>query len=209
MSRYTGPSCKLCRREGEKLFLKGARCESQKCAITRKNYIPGIHGGQRKRFTKLSEYAKQLREKQKAKRIFGLSEKQFHLYYEKADNIGGITGDNLLVLLERRLDNAVYRSGLADSRAQGRQMVNHGLVTLNGKKVTIPSIIVQPGDKFAVKDKTKSSKLFENKIKQKDQSPKWLEVDLKNLSAEVKMLPDHDDIESSIESQLIVEFYSK
>jgi small subunit ribosomal protein S4 len=209
MARHTGPVCRLCRREGEKLFLKGARCEGQKCTLLKKNYIPGLHGGIRKFGGKMSEYAKQLREKQKAKRIFGISEKQFRIYYGKADKATDITGDALLKLLETRLDNAVYRAGMADSRAQARQIVSHGLVRVNGKKVTVPSILLKVDDKFEVKDKSKGSKIFDEIKKKKDASPKWLEVDLKNLSVEAKMLPDKEDIEASINSQLIVEFYSK
>lgn len=209
MARYAGPSCRLCRREGEKLFLKGVRCEGQKCALTRKNYIPGMHGGTRKFGGKMSEYARQLREKQKAKRIFGMSEKQFRSFYEKAAKLSDVTGEALLKLLELRLDNAVYRAGLAESRTMGRQIVGHGLIRLNGKRVITPSIILKVGDKFEVRTKSKGSKLFENLKKKKDVSPKWLEVNLPDLSAEVKILPDKDDIESSIENQLIVEFYSK
>ncbi|MBU1992695.1 MAG: 30S ribosomal protein S4 [Patescibacteria group bacterium] len=208
MARNTGPVCRLCRREGEKLFLKGARCEGQKCALVRKNYIPGAHGGKRS-FKKLSEYAKQLREKQKAKRIFGIAEKQFHIYYERAEKMDDITGDALLKLLEERLDNVLYRAGFAESRAMARQLASHGLVKLNGRKVTVPSITLKVGDKFEVVEKSKSAKMFEPLKKKKDTSPKWLEVDLPNLKAEVTKLPGKDDIDSSIESQLIVEFYSK
>lgn len=209
MSRYIGPSCRLCRREGEKLFLKGARCEGQKCALTRKSYIPGMHGMTKKFGNKMSEYGKHLREKQKARRIFGLSERQFHNLYNKASKSSAATGETFLKLLELRLDNATYRAGFADSRAMARQIVSHGLIRLNGKRVTVSSIQLKVGDKFEINGKKKDSKMFETAKKRKDTSPKWLVTDLKMLSAEVKALPSKEDFEPSIDSQLIVEFYSK
>lgn len=208
MSKYTGPKCRLCRREGTKLYLKGERCETQKCAMIRKNYAPGMHG-QKGGFGKKSEYAKQLREKQKAKRIFSISEIQFREYYNKASKITGITADEILTLLETRLDNVVYRAGLASSRSQARQIVGHGLISLNGHSVTIPSIQVKIGDKFIIADKYKDSPLFAETAKRKPSNPKWLETDLKNLSGSMIRAPEKSELESSIAGHLIVEFYSK
>ena len=201
-----GPKCKLCRREGEKLFLKGERCESQKCAMTRRNYAPGQLG--KNRFGKQTEYGRHLRAKQKARRIYGISEKQFVLYYEKADKNKEATGSALLKLLETRLDNVIYRAGFAKSRVQARQIVTHGHIKLNGKRVDIPSIMVKVGDIFEVKDKKHPTlaKASENK---KFKSPAWLQVDTANLKGEVLELPEVDDAEASIDTQLIVEFYSK
>ena len=205
MARYTGPSCKLCRREGTKLYLKGERCLSDKCAFNRRTAAPGQHGASKK---KLTEYGMQLREKQKAKRYYGVLEKQFHSYYEKADNQEGIAGENLLRLLERRLDNVVYRMGLAASHKEARQLVLHGHFTLNGHKANIPSILVKVGDVVAVKE-TESTKIKElveamgEKI-----SPKWLEID-KSGSAKVVAMPERDDIDFEFNEQLIIELYSK
>ncbi len=207
MSRYTGPSCKLCRREGQKLFLKGARCESPKCAFQRKGYAPGEHGN-KSRFGQKSEYARQLREKQKAKRVFGVSEKQFRKYYEMADKREGVTGETLLQILETRLDNAIYRAGLASSRAQARQMVSHRLFSVNGRRVKTPSILLKLGAKIEPTDKAKSTKLLSEVSKQKDSSPGWLKVDLKKPAFEISTLPNKEETEQ-IDSQLIVELYSK
>ncbi len=208
MSRYTGPKCKLCRREGEKLFLKGARCEGQKCAITRRNYAPGQVG--KNTFKKQSEYAKQLRAKQKARRIYGIGEKQFKKYYSVADRKDGPTGGELLKQLEVRLDNVVYRAGFTESRDQARQAVGHGLVKLNGRRVDIPSIQVKVGDKIEVRKASQGSELFKPaKENKKFKAPKWLNVDLSNLKGEIINMPEADDGESSIDTQLIVEFYSK
>jgi len=208
MARYTGPACKLCRREGTKLFLKGDRCLSDKCAISRRNTAPGQHGAQNK---KLKEYGMQLREKQKAKRIYGVPEKQFRTYYEKASRIEGQTGENLLVLLECRLDNAVYKMGMAENRHDARQLVLHGHFTLNGKKVTIPSIIVKPGDVIAVKDASRSSAKIKGLIEalETKTAPKWLDVDKTNVTAKVIAKPARDDVEFPFEEHLIVELYSK
>ncbi|MBQ4509103.1 MAG: 30S ribosomal protein S4 [Clostridia bacterium] len=206
MARYTGPSCKLCRREGTKLYLKGERCLSDKCAFNRRTAAPGQHGAAKK---KLTEYGMQLREKQKAKRYYGVLEKQFHSYYEKADNQEGIAGENLLRLLERRLDNVVYRMGLAASHKEARQLVLHGHFTLNGHKANIPSILVKVGDVVAVKE-TDSAKIKElveamgEKI-----SPKWLEIDKNAGSAKVVAMPERDDIDFEFNEQLIIELYSK
>ncbi len=206
MARYTGPSCKLCRREGTKLYLKGERCLSDKCAFNRRTAAPGQHGAAKK---KLTEYGMQLREKQKAKRYYGVLEKQFHSYYEKADNQEGIAGENLLRLLERRLDNVVFRMGLAASHKEARQLVLHGHFTLNGHKANIPSILVKVGDVIAVKetDSTKIKELVEamgEKI-----SPKWLEIDKNAGSAKVVAMPERDDIDFEFNEQLIIELYSK
>ena len=205
MARYTGPSCKLCRREGTKLYLKGERCLSDKCAFNRRTTAPGQHGAAKK---KLTEYGMQLREKQKAKRYYGVLEKQFKNYYDIADNQEGIAGENLLRLLERRLDNVVYRMGLANSHKEARQLVLHGHFTLNGKKANIPSILVKPGDVIAVKD-TDSVKIKELIENMGDRiAPKWLDVD-KNGSAKVVAMPQRDDIDFEFNEQLIIELYSK
>ena len=206
MARYTGPSCKLCRREGTKLYLKGERCLSDKCAFNRRTNAPGQHGAAKK---KLTEYGMQLREKQKAKRYYGVLEKQFKNYYVKADNQDGIAGENLLRLLERRLDNVVFRMGLAASHKEARQLVLHGHFTLNGHKANIPSILVKVGDVIAVKE-TDSAKIKElveamgEKI-----SPKWLEIDKNAGSAKVIAMPERDDIDFEFNEQLIIELYSK
>jgi small subunit ribosomal protein S4 len=205
MARYTGPSCKLCRREGTKLYLKGERCLSDKCAFNRRTSAPGQHGAAKK---KLTEYGMQLREKQKAKRYYGVLEKQFKNYYDIADNQEGIAGENLLRLLERRFDNVVYRMGLASSHKEARQLVLHGHFTLNGKNANIPSILVKPGDVIAVKD-TDSVKIKELIENMGDRiAPKWLDVD-KNGSAKVVAMPERDDIDFEFNEQLIIELYSK
>ena len=206
MARYTGPACKLCRREGAKLYLKGERCLSDKCAFNRRACAPGQHGAAKK---KMTEYGTQMREKQKAKRYYGVLEKQFKNYYVKADNQEGIAGENLLRLLERRLDNVVYRMGLANSHKEARQLVLHGHFTVNGKKADIPSILVKPGDVVALKetDSTKLKGLLESmndKI-----VPKWLDVDTKAGSAKVVAMPERDDIDFEFNEQLIIELYSK
>ena len=206
MARYTGPSCKLCRREGTKLYLKGERCLSDKCAINRRTSAPGQHGAAKK---KMTEYGMQLREKQKAKRYYGVLEKQFKNYYVKADNQDGIAGENLLRLLERRLDNVVFRMGLANSHKEARQLVLHGHFTLNGHKANIPSILVKVGDVVAVKE-TESTKIKElveamgEKI-----APKWLELDKNAGVAKVIAMPERDDIDFEFNEQLIIELYSK
>ena len=208
MARYTGPACKLCRREGTKLFLKGDRCLSDKCAISRRNTAPGQHGAQNK---KLKEYGMQLREKQKAKRIYGVPEKQFRTYFEKANKTEGQAGENLLTLLESRLDNAVYKMGMAESRHDARQLVLHGHFTLNGKKVTIPSIIVKVGDVIAVKEASRSSAKIKGLIESLESktAPKWIELDKTNVTAKIVAKPARDDVEFPFEEQRIVELYSK
>lgn len=208
MGRNIGPACKLCRREGEKLFLKGARCESPKCALIRKNYAPGMHGSKGS-FGQKSEYTKQLREKQKAKRIFGIFERQFYNYYKAAETKPGITGDVFLQMLELRLDNATYRAGFAASRKQAREIVTHGLLKVNGRRVKTPSYKLKVGAIVEPTDQAKKSVLFTELGKNKDSSPKWLKVDLKKPSYEVISLPDKTDLQQNIQAQMIVELYSK
>lgn len=208
MARYTGPVCRLCRREGAKLFLKGDRCYSQKCAFTNRPAPPGQHGMGRR--SKVSEYGTQLREKQKVKRAYGVLESQFHKYFEIGAKMKGKTGENLLQLLERRLDNVAYRLGLGDSRAQSRQIVMHGHVRVNGKKVDIPSYIVKDGDEISVAPKSASSEHFKILKEQGDKAvPKWLEFDIANLVGRVVAMPERDDIDLTIAEHLIVELYSR
>ena len=208
MARYTGPSCKLCRREGKKLFLKGDRCLSDKCAVARRATVPGQHGAGRKT---IKEYGLQHREKMTARRYYGVQEKQFREYYEKADKKAGVTGENMLTILECRLDNVVYRMGLASSRKEARQMVRHAHFTLNGKKVDIPSIICKVGDVVALREKSKASEKFKMLVETSETAviPKWLEIDHANATAKVIALPKRDDIDFPFEEQLIVELYSK
>ena len=208
MARYTGPAWKLCRREGVKLYLKGERCTSGKCALDRRNTAPGQHGAGNK---KMREYGKQLREKQKAKRYYGVLEKQFLNYFKEAERKEGMTGENLLTLIERRLDNVVYRMGMAASRKEARQLVLHEHLELNGKKVNIPSIIVKAGDVIAVRENFRGSekcKALADALKDKT-APKWLDVNKDSLTAKVVALPARDDIDFDFEEQLIVELYSK
>ena len=208
MARYTGASCKLCRREGKKLFLKGDRCLTDKCAVARRATVPGQHGAGRKN---VKEYGLQLREKQTARRYYGVQEKQFLHYYELADKKEGVTGENLLTILECRLDNIVYRMGLASSRKEARQLVRHAHFTLNGKKVDIPSIICKTGDVIALKDKSKASEKFKSILSNIDNKlfPKWLEVDKENLSAKLNALPQRSDVDFEFTESLIVELYSR
>ena len=208
MARYTGPSCKLCRREGKKLFLKGDRCLTDKCAVARRATVPGQHGAGRKT---IKEYGLQHREKMTARRYYGVQEKQFREYYEKADKKAGVTGENMLTILECRLDNVVYRMGLASSRKEARQMVRHAHFTLNGKKVDIPSIICKVGDVIALREKSKSSEKFKMLVETSETAviPKWLEIDHANATAKVIALPKRDDIDFPFEEQLIIELYSK
>jgi len=208
MARYIGPKCRQCRREGEKLFLKGERCFSPSCAIDRRAYAPGQHGQGR---TKQSEYGLQLREKQKAKRIYGIMEDQFRSYFVTADSQKGITGENLLRLLELRLDNVVYRIGLGRSRTEARQVVRHNLITVNGKKVNIPSYQVKVGDVIAIKETAKSYERFKQ-ITESTASrivPEWIEVDIENLTGTVKDIPSREQIDTQVQETLIVELYSK
>lgn len=208
MARYTDAVCRLCRREGQKLFLKGDRCYTDKCAVARRTYAPGQHGQGR---SKVSEYGTQLREKQKAKRYYGILEDQFRGYFELASKRKGQTGENLLSILETRLDNVVYRLGFAMSRAEARQLVRHGHFTVNGKKVNIPSYLVKVGEVIAMKDATKGLDKMKNVIEANSfrQPPKWLDYDKNALIAKVVALPMKEDIDLPIEEHLIVELYSK
>mgnify|MGYP000152991347 CR=1 FL=1 len=208
MARYTGAVCRLCRREGQKLFLKGDRCFTDNCAVDRRTYAPGQHGQNR---AKASEYGSQLREKQKAKRYYGLLESQFRSYFDMAVKMKGKKGDNLLSLLERRLDNTVYRLGFAMSRAEARQLVLHGHFTVDGKKVNIPSFLVKPGMVIALREKSRNLDKFKATIEANSfrQPPKWLDYDANTFSAKVVALPERDDIDLPINEQLIVELYSK
>ncbi|MFA6947959.1 MAG: 30S ribosomal protein S4 [Eubacteriales bacterium] len=208
MARYTGPACRLCRREGTKLFLKGERCTSGKCALDRRASAPGQHGAVQK---KTKEYGMQLREKQKAKRYYGVQEKQFRTYFKAADNQEGITGANLLVILERRLDNVIYRMGMAESRKEARQLVLHSHFRVNGKKVNIPSLIIKAGDVISVRDESRSSEKLKGLIETLDSriTPKWLSVDKTNATATVTALPTREDVDFPFEEHLIVELYSK
>lgn len=211
MARYTGPVCKLCRREGQKLFLKGTRCYTEKCAIERRGYPPGIHGRMAARRRRQSEYALQLREKQKVKRIYGVLETQFRNYFEEANRQAGVTGENLLVMLERRLDNVVYRLGLAPSRKGARQLVRHRHIQVNGRPVDIPSYQVAPGEKISVKEKSRDMPLILGAIESrgKEGTLPWLEVDFKSQTGRMLELPSRDTIPIAAEEQLIVELYSK
>ncbi len=208
MARYTSADCRLCRREKCKLFLKGDRCYSEKCALTKRNKIPGQHADGRK---KITEYGLQLREKQKTKRIYGLQEKQFHKYYEEAERMSGMTGATMLILLEQRLDNVVYRMGIGVSRSQARQFVNHGLITVNGKRVTIPAYQVKVGDVIGIKEKKANQVLFQElkQAKKPGNLPKWLEFVPSELQGKVIAAPTREDIDMNIQEHMIVELYSK
>src|SRR5580692_11978607 len=210
MARFTGPVCRLCRRDGTKLFLKGAKCFSEKCPIEKRNFPPGQHGQSRK-VKKVVGYGLQLREKQKAKRIYFTLETQFRAYYQKASNKTGVTGDLLLQQLETRLDNVCYRMGLATSRRQARQVVRHGHVAVNGRKVNIPSFQVKVGDEIAVRDSAKKHVIIEQGTQYAAQNPvpAWLEANFENMSGRVLQLPKRADVNLPINEQLIVELYSK
>lgn len=212
MARYTGPVCRLCRREGEKLFLKGSRCLTPKCSIERRSYPPGQHGRDSQfRRGRASDYLLQLREKQKARRIYGIFERQFSRYFERAEQRVGLTGTNLLVILESRLDNVIYRLGLGSSRAQARQLVQHGHIMLNGRKTNVPSALVALGDTITIRPESLQSSYFRTLRQEIDdrQIPRWLSLDTNNLSANVLNLPAREDIDVSLNEQLIVEYYSR
>ncbi|MBU2548550.1 MAG: 30S ribosomal protein S4 [Proteobacteria bacterium] len=208
MARYTDASCRICRRENSKLFLKGDRCYGDKCAFERRSYPPGQHGQRR---SKISDYGIQLREKQKVKRMYGLLEKQFRSYFEKAESQKGITGINLLILLERRMDNIVYRLGFATSRNQARQLVRHNHFLVNGRKVDIPAYLVKPGDKVTLKEKSRKIGLILESMETVARRgvPSWLEMDKDNFSGQVLSLPTREELTMPIQEQLIVELYSK
>ena len=210
MAKYTGPVCKLCRREGEKLFLKGTRCYTPKCAFERRDTPPGMHG--RSRRMKQSEYGLQLREKQKLKRMYGVLEKQFRLFFDRANKKKGLTGENLLVMLESRLDNIVFKAGFAQSLAMARQTVNHSLITVNGKKVDIASFIVSEGDVISCRENDKTKSNIKGHLEEAGEAlvtPEWLQVDKENLTATVLRVPQRSDISAAINESLIVELYSK
>jgi small subunit ribosomal protein S4 len=209
LARYTDSSCRLCRREGLKLFLKGDRCYSEKCSFERRGYAPGDHGQSHKK--QRSDYGVQLREKQKLKRLYGLLEKQFRGYFEKADQQKGITGTNLLIFLERRLDNMIFRMGLANSRVEARQLISHGHFLINGKAVNIPSYLLKAGDVVSVKEGSrKITRVLEAmETVARRGVPNWLEVDKDNFKASIKMLPTRDDLTMPVQEQLVVELYSK
>jgi ribosomal protein S4 len=208
MARYTGAVCRLCRREGQKLFLKGERCYSEKCSVGLRGYAPGQHGQGRK---KSSEYGMQLRAKQTARRFYGVQENQFHHYFEIAERKQGITGDNLLRILESRLDNVVYRVGFASSRAEARQLVGHGHYEVNGKRVDIASYLLKAGDVVSICEKSRASEKIKAVVEANSARPvpEWIDVDRNNLSAKVIALPTREQIEAPVDEQLIVEFYSK
>jgi len=209
LANYTGSDCRICRRENVKLFLKGDRCYSDKCAFDRRSYPPGEHGERRGR--KISDYGIQLREKQKIKRIYGLSEKQFHLFFERADRQKGITGANLLIALERRLDNVVYRLGFASSRSQARQLVQHSHFLVNGRKVNIPSLQVKIGDAVEVRERSRKVQLIQDSLDAvvRRGVPQWLDLEKDNLKGVVKSLPVREDLTMPMQEQLVVELYSK
>ena len=208
MARYKDEQCRICRREGQKLFLKGSRCYSDKCSVSRRNYAPGQHGQKK---AKLSEYGTQLREKQKTKSFYGVGERQFRKYFEMASNKKGITGDNLLQILESRLDNVVYKLGYGSSRAQARQLVNHGHFDVNGKKVDIASYLVKPGDVISVRENKKDSAIIKLNVEANSAKPvpAWLEKDVENLSGKVIRLAAREEVDLAVEEHLIVELYSK
>lgn len=207
MARYTGPSCRQCRREGQKLFLKGERCYSNKCSVDKRTYAPGQHGQGRR--VKVTEYGLQLREKQKAKRFYGLLEAQFRNYFDKAVKMKGLTGDNLLVMLETRMDNVVFRMGFASSRKEARQLVTHNHFTINGKKQSIPSYQVSAGDVIMVKEKSASSPKFKEIKDMSISTPSWISVDTDKLEGKVLAMPLREEIDTPVAEHLIVELYSK
>ena len=206
MARDTGPQCKQCRREGQKLFLKGERCLTDKCGVERRNYPPGDHGRGRQ---KQSEYRVQLREKQKARRFYQVLEKQFRNYYKKASRQPGVTGENLLRLLERRLDNVLVRLGFAGSRRQARQLIGHGHFLVNGRRVNVPSFQVKPGDVISVKENSRAAEVIRGATEVTATVPAWLQADYDSLVANVLRLPERDEISAPVQEQLIVELYSK
>ena len=209
MARYTGSVCRLCRRENMKLFLKGDRCFSDKCAFDRRGYPPGQHGERRGR--KISDYGIQLREKQKVKRMYGLTEKQFRIFFHRANRQKGVTGTNLLVLLERRLDNVVYRMGFVNSRTQGRHFVRHNHFSVNGNKVNIPSFLVRPGDQVEVREKSRAIQSIGDALEAvvRRGVPQWIELEKDNFKGVVQSLPVREDLTMPIQEQLIVELYTK
>lgn len=213
MARYTGPVCKLCRRDGEKLFLKGARCLSPKCSVERRTYPPGQHGKDAQfRRGRGSDYSLQLREKQKARRMYGILERQFRRYFSEALRRPGLTGSNLLTILESRLDNVVYRLGWADSRAHARQIVQHGHITVNGRRTNIPSYLVRPNDLVAIREQSRSRQYFKELrayMEDRPHAPEWLSVNVGAIEGTVLRVPERRDIDLPLNEQLIVEYYSR
>ncbi len=212
MARHTDPVCKLCRREGEKLFLKAERCFSPKCAIERRNYPPGIHGkGAEWRRSRESDFGKQLRAKQKTRRVYGVYERQFRRYFREALKSRGLTGLTMLQMLEGRFDNVIYRMGFAGSRAQARQLVNHGHFTINGRRTDVPSTLINDGDVIEVREGSRERKYFKElgDFAKGRNTPDWIERDLKKLSGTVKRRPERTEIEANLNEQLVVEFYSR
>jgi small subunit ribosomal protein S4 len=211
MARYTGPSCKLCRREGTKLFLKGVRCNSDKCAFERRPFIPGEHGTAKRFRKRLSDYGIHLREKQKVRRIYGILERQFRKYFKMAAKKSGITGENLLQFLESRLDNIIFRMGYAPSRKSARQIIRHGHIQVNERKVNIPSFLVKPGDEITIKEGSRTMNLIQEAIEASTDIAKyeWLEVDKDNFKGKIISLPKRDQIALDVDERLIVEYYSK
>ncbi|HEX2999523.1 MAG TPA: 30S ribosomal protein S4 [Armatimonadota bacterium] len=210
MSRYVGPVCRLCRREGEKLYLKGAKCYSAKCPVDKRTYPPGQHG-QRQTRRKVQDYGLQLREKQKTRRIYGVLERKFRNYFDEAERLKGVTGEELLRLLERRLDNVVYRLGFGASRKEARQLITHRHFSLNGRTVNVPSILIRPGDIVAVRDGSKEEVPIVNAMQQSRgrRLPAWLEIDAAEMRGRVLWLPAREEIDTQVQEQLIVEFYSR
>jgi small subunit ribosomal protein S4 len=208
MARYTGPLCRLCRREGEKLFLKGTRCQTEKCGVERRKYAPGQHGQGR---GKLSDYGLQLREKQKVRRIYGIMERQFRLYFEKAASMKGVTGEVLLQLLERRLDAAVFRMGFAANRREARQLVKHGHFLVNGRSADIPSHLLKPGDIVSVKASSKENPLIAENLSIAEHKgiPDWIQFDAQDVKGTFVRIPTRDEIQLPVQEQLIIELYSK
>ncbi|MDJ0766441.1 MAG: 30S ribosomal protein S4 [Myxococcota bacterium] len=208
MARYSGPVCKLCRRESMKLFLKGERCYSDKCSFERRPYAPGQHGQRR---SKASEYARHLREKQKVRRIYGVLERQFSNYFQKADKAKGVTGKNLLIMLERRIDNVVYRMGFANTRRASRQLVRHNHVLVNGRRVNIPAYLVKQGDEITIRERSKKIAAIQEALEARERRglDAWIELDQKNFKGVFKGVPDVQDLQLPVEEQLIVEFYSR
>ncbi|HEX6306106.1 MAG TPA: 30S ribosomal protein S4 [Anaerolineales bacterium] len=212
MARYRGPVCKLCRREGEKLFLKGERCFTPKCAFERRGYPPGQHGRSAQfRRRRESDYNRQLRAKQKARRVYGILERQFRRYYEESLQRRGLTGLNLLQILESRLDNVVYRLGFADSRAQARMLVSHGHFMVNGRRTDVPSMLLSSGDQISVRDGSRKRTYFKDlsAVAEEKTTPEWLNRDVKNLTGSITRLPERAEIDGNLNEQLIVEFYSR
>ena len=212
MAKYTGPICKLCRREGEKLFLKGQRCFTAKCAFERRAYPPGEHGRDAQfRRRRVSDYSRQLREKQKTRRLYGVSERQFRRYYRSALKKRGLTGSNLLQMLERRLDNVVYRLGFSESRSHARQLVTHGHFNMNGRRTDIPSILVRPEDEIEVREGSRKKTYFKelSELAESRTVPGWLELDVMKLNGRVLQMPERRDVDATINETLIVEYYSR